>query len=106
MRIALLSDIHGHLVPFEAVLADLQNDSPDQIVCLGDVAATGPRPRAVIERLRALDPPVVMGNTDAFLLDPQPYEGDDPTWQRFTEIDQWCAGQLSAEWFLKDRLIN
>ena len=92
MRIALLSDIHGHLVPFEAVLADLQNDSPDQIVCLGDVAATGPRPRAVIERLRALDP--------------QPYEGDDDTWQRFTEIDQWCAGQLSAEWVLKDRLIN
>ncbi len=38
MRIALISDIHGMDVAFEAVLADMQRQPVDQIICLGDVA--------------------------------------------------------------------
>lgn len=41
MKIAILSDIHGNLVALEAVLADIAHEAPDQMVCLGDVAATG-----------------------------------------------------------------
>jgi len=97
MKVAIISDIHGHLIPLEAVLADIQRESPDQIVCLGDVAATGPQPHAVIERLQALACPVVMGNTDAFLLDPRPYAGDNEISRRFWEIEVWGVEQLSPD---------
>ena len=99
MKVALISDIHGNLAALEAVLADLERDGPDRIVCLGDVAATGPQPRETVERLRALGCPAVMGNADAELLGPMPQtEGDGDgvgDVRRIEEIDRWCAGQLS-----------
>lgn len=70
MRIAVIADLHGNLVALEAVLAALADERTDGIVCLGDVAATGPQPRETVERLRAVGCPVVMGNADAWLLDP------------------------------------
>jgi predicted phosphodiesterase len=97
MRIALIADIHGNLAALEAVLADLAHESPDQIVCLGDVAATGPQPREVLNRMRALGGPVVQGNTDAFLLGRQSSPDDDEATRRFDEIDRWCAAQLAPE---------
>lgn len=48
MRIALISDIHGNMVALEAVLADLERERVDKVVCLGDVAMTGPKPREVL----------------------------------------------------------
>src|SRR5436305_1591653 len=36
MRIAVISDIHGNDIAFEASLADIRRDLPDQIVWLGD----------------------------------------------------------------------
>ncbi len=45
MRQAILSDIHGNLVALQAVLADLEKQKVDEIVCLGDVVGYGPRPR-------------------------------------------------------------
>ena len=64
MRIALLSDIHGNLIALESVLAELAKESPNQIVCLGDIVEGGPQPHAVLERLQRLGCPIVMGNTD------------------------------------------
>lgn len=49
MRTAVVSDIHGNLVAFEAVLAELRREGPEEVVWLGDVAATEPRPREVVE---------------------------------------------------------
>lgn len=71
MRIALIADIHGNVVALDEVLAELEKKAVDQIVCLGDVAAGGPRPAQTLERLRELDCPVVMGNADQWLLTPQ-----------------------------------
>jgi len=68
MRIAIIPDIHGNGVALDAVLADLQQQAIDQIVCLGDAIQDGPQPAAVIQRLRDLACPVVMGNADAWLL--------------------------------------
>jgi len=36
MRIAILSDIHGHLAALEAVVADLRRRMADAVVILGD----------------------------------------------------------------------
>lgn len=106
MKTALISDIHGNLVALEAVLADLDRERPDRIVCLGDVAATGPQPRETIERLRVLGCPVVMGNTDALLLAPETFEATVAklkSWglpegaaHAIAAIDIWCAQVLAA----------
>jgi predicted phosphodiesterase len=92
MRIALISDIHGNLFALEAVLAELAGEKLDDLICLGDVAALGPEPGGVLARLRALRCPVVMGNTDAWLVTPPTAVADD--------IDRvlipWSVAQLSA----------
>jgi predicted phosphodiesterase len=99
MRLALISDIHGNLVALEAVLAEIaqQNIAHDSqhILCLGDVAAFGPQPLQVLARLQGIGCPVVMGNTDAGLLNPllqQP--ATEPT-DRVQDIQRWCAQQLT-----------
>ncbi|MBF6589617.1 MAG: metallophosphoesterase family protein [Ktedonobacterales bacterium] len=97
MRVAVIADIHGNAVALEAVLADSAEAGAEQIVCLGDVAATGPQPREVVERLRALGCPVVMGNADAWLLSPDLHADADEATRRIEEIDRWCAGQLTPE---------
>ena len=97
MRIALISDIHGNNVALDAVLANLQPEPLDLLVCLGDVAATGPQPRAVLEQLRALACPVVMGNTDAWLLNPEPWPAEDENRRMVLEVELWGARQLTEE---------
>jgi len=95
MKIALIADIHGNLAALDAVLDAIAQEPPDQIVCLGDVAPTGPWPREVLARLRDVACPVVLGNADDELLHPRPAasDGDDDT-RRIREIDRWCAAQL------------
>src|SRR5215475_6276120 len=95
MRIAIIADIHANRVALDAVLADIEALRPEQIVYLGDVAATGPQPRQVVARLRALGCPVVMGNADAWLLAPATEEAADEDTRKILEIDHWCAAQLA-----------
>src|SRR4030095_9178413 len=71
MRIAVISDMHGNDLAFEAIEKDIQAQRIDQIVCLGDAIQGGPQPAAVVQRLQRLGCPVVMGNADAWLLSGQ-----------------------------------
>ena len=72
MRIALISDTHGNRVALETVLAAIELDAPDGIVCLGDVAAMGPDPGGTLDLLQSLACPVIMGNADTELFtDPE-----------------------------------
>lgn len=96
MRLALISDIHGNAVALEAVLTAISTQQITQIICLGDVASTGPQSCEVIQRLREVGCPVVMGNMDAWLLQPEPKEHPDERRQRWQEMDLWCAAQLSV----------
>jgi len=63
-RIALFSDIHSNYHALEAVLTDMTQRGVDQVVCLGDITMKGPLPAECVERVRALDCPVLLGNTD------------------------------------------
>jgi predicted phosphodiesterase len=38
VRVALISDIHANLIALEAVLAEIEREGIERIVCLGDVA--------------------------------------------------------------------
>jgi putative phosphoesterase len=69
MRIAIVSDVHGNLPALEAVLADLDEVRPDAVVQGGDLALGGPHPVEVVDRVRELGWPGVLGNTDVVLGD-------------------------------------
>jgi predicted phosphodiesterase len=71
MRIAIVSDIHGNRTAFEAVLADLRQTSPDLIFHGGDLSDAGSSPVEIVDRIRDLGWPGVVGNTDEMLFDPQ-----------------------------------
>jgi putative phosphoesterase len=71
MRIAVISDIHGNLTAFEAVLADLRLMSPDLILHGGDLGDTGSRPAEVIDQIRDRGWRGVLGNTDEMLFAPE-----------------------------------
>lgn len=74
MRIAIVSDIHGNLTAFEAVLADLRLTSPDLIFHGGDLADAGSSPVEIVDRILDLGWPGVIGNTDEMLWRPETLE--------------------------------
>ena len=63
MRVAALYDVHGNLPALEAVLADVEGEQVDAIVCGGDVAA-GPMPGESVELLQDVGARFVRGNAD------------------------------------------
>src|SRR5712664_99062 len=71
MRTAIVSDVHGNLLAFEAVLADLRDAAPDLVVQGGDLAYGGAHPAEIVDQVRALGWPGVRGNTDEMLWAPE-----------------------------------
>ena len=71
MRVAVISDIHGNRTAFEAVLADLRDTAPDLILLGGDLADSGSSPVEIVDQIRDLGWPGVMGNTDEMLVRPE-----------------------------------
>jgi putative phosphoesterase len=71
MRIAVVSDVHGNLSALEAILRDLDRTSPDLVVNGGDLVASGSSSAEVIDRVRGLGWPGVVGNTDEMLWRPE-----------------------------------
>jgi predicted phosphodiesterase len=67
MRVAVVTDIHGNRRALEAVLADLKRIAPDLIVHGGDLVFGGTHPADVIDEIRTLGWPGVLGNTDEML---------------------------------------
>ena len=99
-RVAVISDMHGNDLAFEKVEVDLQGQRIDQIVCLGDAIQGGPQPAQVVQRLRRMNCPVVMGNADAWLLSGEETadEGIPPErLQKMGEIRLWSLAQLSED---------
>ncbi len=92
MRIAAVSDIHGNLPAFEAVLAEVEREQPDLIVCCGDVAS-GPMPAETIERLMSMKGArFVRGNADRGLV--EEFDGKPPGEMPGPFAD-WCAKQIT-----------
>jgi predicted phosphodiesterase len=93
LRVALISDAHGNAVGLRAALDDIAGRGVDAIVSLGDVAQGGPQPVECLELVRAADARTVMGNSDAFLLDPHA-STEEPT-ERHLVQREWTLSQLT-----------
>lgn len=100
MALALLADVHGNSTALEAVLRDMAAFQIEGFLVLGDVANFGPEPQATLRRVRDLEPQVVMGNTDAYLLQPrtpQDVATPDENTDFFLAVEAWSAAQLGAD---------
>jgi predicted phosphodiesterase len=64
MRVAVISDIHGNLHALESVLAEIDDEAPDEIWCLGDVVGYGPRPNECVAVVRERASLALVGNHD------------------------------------------
>ena len=77
----------------EAVLADIKRCGVDQIIFLGDAATMGPQPKPVVDILKGLNCPCIMGNHDENLINlDQIEEGNHADW--YIDIAHWTATQL------------
>jgi predicted phosphodiesterase len=74
MRIALLSDVHGNLPAFEAVLADVSNEGVDERWCLGDLVGYGAQPDACAALARERCDLCLAGNHDLVVTGKTPIE--------------------------------
>jgi len=100
MRLAVISDIHGNDLAFEAVESDIHQQGVDQIVCLGDAIQGGSQPAAVVQRLRRLNCPTVMGNADAWLLSGVETGNEEIPPERLKKMEairQWSLSQLTDD---------
>jgi predicted phosphodiesterase len=95
VRVALVSDAHGNAVGLRAALDDIARRDVDQIVSLGDVAQGGPQPVECLDLIRAAGARTVMGNSDAFMLDP--HASKEPVTERQLVQLEWSLAQLTAE---------
>ena len=88
MRVAVLSDIHANLHALEAVLADLEHASPDEVWCLGDTVGYGAAPNECCARIRARADVMLCGNHDLAVigsLDLAEFSGEAAAAARWTQ---------------------
>jgi len=79
VRLAVLSDIHGNLQALEAVLRDVEDQYIDGYIVAGD--STGiPSPMKVMQRVRSLDPWIIKGNHEDYML--RYYQENDTDYHR------------------------
>jgi diadenosine tetraphosphatase ApaH/serine/threonine PP2A family protein phosphatase len=64
MRYAIISDIHGNLEAFRAVLEDVASEHSERIVCLGDIVGYGANPKECIDLASDISDLCVAGNHD------------------------------------------
>lgn len=64
IQIAVFSDIHGNLPALEVVLKDIEQRGIHQKFCLEDLVDFAPWGNEVIERIKTLNIPCLMGNHD------------------------------------------
>src|SRR5262245_8177820 len=74
MQFAVVSDIHGNLTALDAVIVDIERRGIERVVHGGDLGLGGCRGGTVIDRIRELSWPGVLGNTDELLWRPDQHE--------------------------------
>jgi predicted phosphodiesterase len=95
MRCLIVSDIHGNLAAFDAVLADADLESIDRVWCLGDVVGYGPSPNRCIDRLLELSDYIcVAGNHDWAAISRISIAEFNPSAQ---EACRWTSQQLGED---------
>lgn len=100
MKLAVISDIHGILPAFEAVVDDLERWRPEVVVVNGDLANRGPSSRECLELLgeRLPEASCTRGNHDNLVLDAadSPLSPEDPEFE-IRRMSHWTALQMGTQ---------
>jgi len=64
IQVAVFSDVHGNLPALEVVLNDIERRGINQKFCLGDLVDFAPWGNEVIEKIKNLNIPCLLGNHD------------------------------------------
>jgi predicted phosphodiesterase len=95
MRYLILSDVHSNLEALDAVLRQAPREAYDSLIVLGDIVGYGADPNAVVERVRALVPDVIIrGNHDKVASGVESADGFNEAARRAA---MWTHNALSAE---------
>jgi predicted phosphodiesterase len=102
MKYALISDVHGNLPAFEAVLTDIERrDEVDAIYHLGDLVGYAPWPDEVVALLRERGIPGIAGNYDSTVATDYPHCGckaDSPRGEELAHLSyEWTRAHVSSE---------
>ena len=89
---AIVSDIHGNLEAFTAVLGEIERRGIQQIVCLGDIVGYGPNPKECLDLVKDRCRAAIMGNHD-FALFYEPFNFNAGAEQAC----YWSRAQFEAE---------
>ncbi len=65
MKVGIFSDVHANIEALSAVTAALEQESPDMLLCGGDVVGYGASPNECCDIVRTLSKSTVLGNHDA-----------------------------------------
>ena len=71
-RVAILSDVHGNAVAFDAVRKAIRREKPDAVIVAGDLVLNGPDPTGAVDGVRELEAEgtiIVQGNTNIAIGD-------------------------------------
>lgn len=93
MRIALVADLHANLPALRAVTASAAELGCADIWVLGDVVGRGPHPNEVVDELRRLRLPTVLGNWDEAVSAERPHSGS-----QWSSAEAEAAGDGSLAW--------
>lgn len=101
IRLAIISDIHGNLPALQSVLEDIRRRAINQIYCLGDLIDFAPWGNEVIDQIKTLGIPCLLGNHDeriAFDLEIRPlhHHSEEETAVRYLAINHSKATITSA----------
>ncbi|MCP4202780.1 MAG: metallophosphoesterase family protein [bacterium] len=97
-KIAIFADIHGNLPALEAVLVDIEEQAPDEVLVGGDLVGRGPQGSAVVGEIRRRGWETIRGNHEEYLLG---FRNEDvpPDWLHLEEwaAARWMAAELSED---------
>lgn len=94
MRYAIISDIHSNIESFDVILLEIEKESPDRILFLGDIVGYGPEPSECIKKIKETTDVILVGNHDhaaAGLTDISYFNPD------AKEALEWTIGRLTEE---------
>lgn len=108
VRVAIISDIHGNMEAFRAVLEDIDRCDIDDIICLGDSIGYGAEPNEVIYLLREHRIPTIIGNHEMAAINRKRLSWFNPTARMSLEMTFQKLSETSLKFIadLKTSLLR
>lgn len=93
MKIAIISDIHGNLQALQAIVKDIEKENIDEIICLGDIIAIGPKSKECLGLIIDKNIHTVLGNHELYFL--KGINIDDEMGENEIKHQEWIQKQLN-----------